>query len=202
MTNHKKFGSCVFDFFQKRLEEQVALRSDPDLNNILLAYSPAVRSLSCEQKGPQLNVKIETLKNPRQIESQMVQFNHSGKVSMATLLPEKLDQIQFDGRSASVLRHCATSTDCKQYEMEMVKTESTYFWKDEKSNVSKRLVNKIPVNSFRWAKTNSDFLEMQSENIKNCCDSIKCRESLNESYRPQRFTRPAASRTGSVAVQR
>lgn len=195
VVEHKDFSQCVFDFFQLPLHEQAYQRSDSDLNNLLLAFSPAVRSLTCEQKGSELKATIGTFKKDRVQETQTIQFNRSGNITVATRLPERQDQIQFAGRSASSLRHCKTATDCKQYDMEYVNSEMTYFWKDEGSVMPEKLVKKIPVQSFRWAKTNGAFLQIQSENIKNCCNDTKCRQKLGGEgiYDP-------ASRTGYVSV--
>jgi hypothetical protein len=195
VTEHKEFSRCVFDFFQQPLDVQANKRNDPDLNNLLLEFSPSVRTLTCEQSGSQLKATIGTFKKDRESESQVVQFNQSGAVSIATLLPDRQDQIQFQGKNASTLRHCKTSTDCKQYEMDYVKNEMTYFWKDEGSMLPEKIVKKIPVQSFRWAKANSAFLEIQGENIKNCCNDLKCRQKLSgEDHRAP------ASRSSYVSI--
>lgn len=208
VTKHEDFGQCISDFFKLPLEEQAAQRHlDPDLNNMLAPFSPNIERLTCS-RGVFAGAKTEKKIQPKEItiyvskkystepEVQSLQYNQAGNITLSTRLPEKADQLRFDKQKPFALRHCRSAQDCKEYSMKEIKNKKGYFWRDE--DFMGGSPNGIPVQAFRWAKTQNALLELQSENIKNCCGSYKCRKLLEGTYATAYISPSFASKTSQV----
>lgn len=204
VSRHQNFENCLSDFLTLPLDVQTRLRRDIDLDNFFLAYFPRVNSIQCSGMGAQMKIQLELLTQEKENESQSLQFNDDGTLSLATRLPEKMDQLQFEGKLVSGLRHCQSGQSCQQYDIQRIKKEKPYFWKDENSILPKAMISKIPVKAFLWAKSNSTFLESQGQNIKNCCDSQSCRKNLKPietSILSSRQLQPSLSSPQSKPIQ-
>lgn len=181
VMKHGDYKHCVSDFFKLPLAEQNLKRQDPDLNQILQEYSPRIHNLSCQKKSDgSLRALVESVPHPKELESQALEYNSAGGIESTIRLPDREDQIRFKDNQAVSLKHCNLGDKCKDYPILNVKQEKTYFWKDEKSFVSEKIISKIPNNSFNWAKANSSLIEMQSAKIHDCCFDSTCRLYFTE----------------------
>jgi hypothetical protein len=165
------FKVCVNDFLKLPLNEQAKAREDIDLNNILSAYAPDIRNLTCgllRGQRQEVRVQYDTKNDEGGFEQQKVIFNAAGKV-------QRVDRTYSDGSTSDLLicsdskpqlfQRCAkrNSGFCTNYEMEPVREKKLYVWTQD-------------YKPLMWARINDQMVQRESEKIHQCCEDSNCQQ--------------------------
>lgn len=174
---------CIDDFFRLPLEEQAEQRKDGNLNRLLSGFTPSIRHLSCQKEGGQLVVQLDTVKTtPNGLEAQKVSFDGTGAIQTITRKAMGEDRLFAGGSGAQSLQHCKSGKDCRIYEMKQVRSERLYFFKDDSfPAVSKNSPYRMPIDSFRWARSHEGLIKFQAESLHDCCQRESCQKYFVDS---------------------
>ncbi len=166
---NSQFSLCLQNFFNLSLIEQSQWREDGNLDRLLGNYSPRVTALRCAGEGKK--IEIETRTSQRK-DVQQWQFNSAGQ--LASISREtKAGEDRIVNSTTAFLQHCTVNKGCQNFPMTEIEKTKTYFWRDKE----------IPLDSFKWAKSQRHVQLGQAAGIFQCCQSSECQKYFTQGIR-------------------
>lgn len=182
MIGEKDFPKCLDRFFNLPLSEQAQLRQDSNLDQILLAYAPAIRNLTCSKDGTE--ARIETVESGKKTYTHKMIF--SGTSTPSQVISENLDaktvdRLVFQNSKAQVFQHCKDSSTCKNYEIKDLLEIKLGIWRSENlPRIVSGPMQQINVHSFTWARKGHQLATREASSIKSCCHDQQCQTFFSD----------------------